>query len=118
MAKRTESIHFDDDIPINLQAQTLTHAIIDKIQYLLTKLDSKTGSMKNDLQDIDAFANDLNHLMINNPKDFNSSEQDYIGSIFSASTKLAQSGSVRDSKSLIIIEANAQTLLTQLQKSA
>lgn len=112
------SMNFNQEIPIQCRAQTLAQAIIDKIQYILEKMSQNQILNAQDLYDLENFSQILKDLMISSPKDFSSIEQEYISTLSTTTTKLANHPKSTSSKSLIMVEASAQTLLHQLQKSA
>ncbi len=112
------SLNFNQEIPIQFRAQTLTQAIIDKIQYILEKMSQNQILNAQDLYDLENFTQILKDLMVASPKDFSTVEQEYITTLSATTTKLANHPKSTSSKSLIMVEASAQTLLYQLQKSA
>ncbi|MBI5274643.1 MAG: hypothetical protein HY860_06300 [Chlamydiales bacterium] len=108
-------MHFENSIPIHYQAETLTQAIVDKVKYILKKMSHNQVVSPQDLYDLESFAQVLKNLMIANPKDFSNVQQEYISSIARSALTLADHPNTTSSKSLILVEASAQTLLYQLQ---
>lgn len=108
-------MHFKNGVPIHYQAETLTQAIIDKTKFILGKLTHNQLIGAQDLYDLENFAQVLKNLMVANPKDFSSVQQEYISSLCQSTLKLADHPNTTNSKALILLEASAETLLHQLQ---